>query len=74
MKPDWSTAPDFARYLAMDEDGEWFWFENKPEARNRVWMVIPHFAHASVGKGSVSNWRDTLEERPVHNEHEAEGK
>lgn len=31
MKPDWKDAPEWAKWLAMDEDGEWFWFENKPE-------------------------------------------
>jgi hypothetical protein len=30
MKPDWSTAPDFANYLAKDRDGEWFWTEDRP--------------------------------------------
>jgi hypothetical protein len=69
MKPDWSTAPEWANYLAQDKFGDWYWYENKPEARPLSWMVIPHFALASTGKGSVPNWRDTLEERPV----EAEG-
>jgi hypothetical protein len=31
MKPDWMDAPDWANWLAMDEDGEWFWHESKPE-------------------------------------------
>jgi len=30
MRPDWSTAPDWANYWALDTDG-FFWFENKPE-------------------------------------------
>ncbi len=30
MKPDWKDAPEWARWLAMDDDGEWFWFESEP--------------------------------------------
>jgi hypothetical protein len=29
-KPDWKDAPEWARYLAMDEFGVWWWFEYKP--------------------------------------------
>jgi hypothetical protein len=70
MKPDWSTAPDFARYLAQDEDGEWSWFSHKPNEGHAAWWSCEgECCHAGI-----SNWRDTLEERPVHNEHETEGK
>lgn len=30
MKPDWNDAPDWAKYLACDRNGEWWWFEFKP--------------------------------------------
>ena len=30
-KPNWCDAPDFAEYLAMDSDGEWYWYEVEPE-------------------------------------------
>lgn len=26
-KPSWDTAPEWANYLAMDGNGEWFWYE-----------------------------------------------
>jgi hypothetical protein len=29
-KPDWKDAPKWAQWLAMDSDGEWWWFEEKP--------------------------------------------
>jgi hypothetical protein len=64
MKPDWSTAPSWANYLAQDEDGEWFWFQNKPNAGQAAWWV-------SKGEGcraGISSWCDTLEERPVEAE------
>jgi hypothetical protein len=70
-KPDWKDAPDFARYLAMDRDGEWYWYEEKPTIENNeLWDAIGAHQLARC----PPNWRDTLEERPVHNEHEAEGK
>lgn len=30
MKPDWKYAPDWAKFLAQDEDGSWFWYEAEP--------------------------------------------
>jgi len=70
MKPNWSTAPDFARYLAMDKDGAWWWFSHKPRAGTSGWWLLSR----GIGlRASVGDWRDTLEERPVHNEHEEEG-
>ena len=71
MKPDWSTAPDFARYLAQDKEGALFWFQDKPSPGTCVWMSRDQAIQACVAN---PNWRDTLEERPVHNEHETEGK
>lgn len=39
MKPDWKDAPEWANWLAMDDDGEWWWFELKPTYKKRysVW-------------------------------------
>jgi len=31
MKPDWKDAPDWAQWLAIDELGEWWWFEFEPK-------------------------------------------
>jgi hypothetical protein len=68
MKPDWSTAPAWARYLAQYDDGRWFWFQNKPDAGLYWWWV----RGGEYCRADISNWHDTLEERPVHNE--AEGR
>jgi len=62
MKPDWSTAPEWARYLAQDEDGEWCWFQNKPNEGHAAWW----FSGGECCCASISDWRDTLEERPVN--------
>ena len=30
MKIDWTKAPDWAQWLAVDADGDAYWFENEP--------------------------------------------
>ena len=27
---DWTNAPEWANYLAMDDDGSWWWYELEP--------------------------------------------
>lgn len=29
-KPSWNDAPEWARWLARDDDGDWYWYESKP--------------------------------------------
>lgn len=66
MKPDWKDAPEWAKYLSMDEDGEWYWFENKPAIFGDLWRTH----HESDGKYCRStdvsrvNWKESLEPRP----------
>lgn len=36
--PDWSTAPDWANWRAMDADGRWYLFENKPRKSGTCWL------------------------------------
>lgn len=61
-KPDWKYAPEWAKYLAMDEDGSWFWYENEPKK---------YCDGFDTTKGRVSgagdrliSWEYSLEERP----------
>jgi hypothetical protein len=62
-KPDWKGAPEWARFLAMDFYGEWWWFENEPELGNEVWLDLTggRFEEAS---DSDPYWRESLERRP----------
>lgn len=41
MKPDWKDAPEWAEFLALDGDGEWYWFEREPllSEATAVWRV-----------------------------------
>lgn len=40
-KPHWDDAPRWARWLAQDSDGEWFWYEKTPclPIGSAVWIV-----------------------------------
>ena len=68
MKPDWKDAPDWAMWLAMDEDGTWYWFENEPTNE-----PIVEGGRFSVSGGDwcrayVHGWETSLEERKSHDE------
>jgi hypothetical protein len=68
-KPLWSDSPSWARYLAQDDDGGWFWFQNKPTYGQFGWMING----GRYLRARPTDCRATLEEKPVHNEAE-EGK
>lgn len=38
MPFDWKKAPDWARYIANDGDGTWWWFELKPVWDGSEWF------------------------------------
>ncbi len=67
MKPDWKDAPAWAKFLAMDSDGIWSWYENEPLiereddcywttlSESELWLTMPE---------TQSYWKNSLEERP----------
>lgn len=62
MKPSWSDAPEWANWLAMDEDGRWYWFEHQPEyASDGVWRDYEDGRYETAIK--LVDAEDTLEER-----------
>lgn len=62
MKPDWKDAPEWANYLAQDEDGEWHWYKGKPFPVGDGWWPTDHpIAKAGYDR---NDWEDTLEQRP----------
>jgi hypothetical protein len=60
-KPSWADAPDWANYLAMDADGEWHWFDERPRHEVNSWE---HSFSRREFAGESLNWRQTLEEKP----------
>ena len=62
MKPDWKDAPEWANYLAMDEDGYWFWFSIKP--RQTEFGYWEQAGRTEFAGTNDHPWKDSLEKRP----------
>ena len=61
-KPSWADAPEWAEWLAQDEDGEWKWLAGLPVKYVDGWAAVKIKGHC---KGlALDDWRDTLEKRP----------
>lgn len=67
-KPDWAEAPDWAMFLAQDEDGEWCWWNLEPALTFSLWTQgEPEQDYNFVTAGyyaPTANWKETLEPRP----------
>ncbi len=65
MKPSWKDAPDWAQWLAMDEDGKWWWYENPPytDLIDKRW-ITKGYDTCEVYCTESSKWKETLQERP----------
>ena len=59
-KPRWEDAPEWAQWLAMDEDGDWYWYEKEPEPGWKSWA--PRKGKTTVA--GETDWEKTLEQRP----------
>ena len=63
-QPDWSQAPEWAKYFAMDEDGEFYYFEESPFMAVRSWQPQPHGElDETFDHGYKGNWQDSLRKR-----------
>ena len=60
MKPDWKEAPVWANYLAMDQNGDWFWYEGEPWAGVICWHGEGRHALAR----DTDDWANSKEARP----------
>lgn len=61
MKPDWDTAPAWARWVAMDRSGQWYWYETCPTDHDEVWDNGGK--SIEVSRAAIPRWRDTLQSR-----------
>ena len=60
---DWTKAPDWANYIAMDSDCEWYWYEHKPNPIHD--LNVPEWYSEGRKKYAYStDWTNTLQERP----------
>ena len=66
-KPDWSTAPEWANYWAVDLSGLARWYKDEPVGWCSVWVAVgKNRAATNCHLGyQVSDWDKTLQKRPV---------
>lgn len=64
MKPDISKAPEWANYLAMDEIGECFWYEEEPYVDIGSSGGFWNSDGKAEPAGNLNNWKKTLEKIP----------
>ena len=57
IEPDWSKAPKWATYFAIDENGEAWWHESKP---TRKWNSTYGMVEQSGINKNVSDWKNSL--------------
>lgn len=67
-KPEWKDAPEWANWLAQDKDGEYCWWNKKPDRTKSLWTQGSpesdyRFESAGYFPKSI-DWEKTLEPRP----------
>ena len=60
MKPSWDDAPEWAQWLAMDESGRWWWYEEKPVRKGEYWL---NYGNMEEALPNTSLWDKSLEKR-----------
>jgi hypothetical protein len=63
----WADAPKWAHWLAQDETGYWYWYEDEPKDSGDItkWIAVENnFILAAVGNKNP-NWKSTLQKRPA---------
>ena len=69
-QPDWSQAPEWANWWAMDESGQCNWFEVMPHIDCYEFTYLPNGCNIPVHYEAPSfnyqgDWRESLRERPL---------
>lgn len=60
-RPEWKDAPEWASYCALDANGEWYWYEFRPEWDGSRWNYTGSVMMAWECDIEAS---ESLEERP----------
>lgn len=67
VAPSWDNAPPTAEWLAQSSDGEWWWYDIKPEADEDDWYNSMHCVGSQnfASKGNPNEkFENTLQQRP----------
>lgn len=63
--PDWSTAPDWAQYFAIDKDGEGYFYYLEPFFYHiGFWNNQCETSPKIAGIFDATNWENSLQKRP----------
>ena len=62
MQIDWSKAPDWAQFVAMDSRGLWYWYEKEPRRGKKIWVEDDGMIQSA---GESEYWQNTLQRRPT---------
>lgn len=62
----WSAMPAWAEWVAMDFDGQWFWFKEQPDQGSKRWICDGPFGPipSSYTPTFSGDWKDSLVQRP----------
>lgn len=66
-QPDWSQAPEWAKYWTIDK-GESLWWSCKPCVSGNIWFIhdsVTWQCHVAPSFNYQGNWRDSLRKRPI---------
>lgn len=66
-QPDWSKAPKWANWWAMDIDKRAYYFKSKPYLGSSVWLmknVCDYDSSIAPSHNYQGDWKDSLRERP----------
>ena len=63
----WDALPDWAQWVAMDNDGEWWEYEEEPRQLQTVWENLVHTCakKTSLIPFTAPDWRTSLRQRPA---------
>lgn len=61
--PDWSNAPSWAMWWAVDKDGESYWYEKEPVPMSKSWDNISGSQYERETREIDDRWRTTLQPR-----------
>ena len=66
VQPDWSKAPEWAKFWAVDSDGGAYWYEVEPryDTEYAVWSISTEFMGQRQGPAPDPDWSQTLRSRP----------
>ena len=56
------TVPDYAKFIATDEDGEMWWYVDKPNSTFGMWASRSMNCGRVGNNSNIKNWRRSLRE------------